>query len=105
MCRSATVSSLCAVQHSPSASGRIPVLRHALTNPLERVCAIKHHDTVVQILANVIVALRDALSRFVVGSVQRKRSAPTLMMFPRKNSDVSSLSALSEVDLSNVSQS
>ena len=41
--------------------GGIPVLRHALTDPLERVCAIKHHDTVVQILASFIVALHNAL--------------------------------------------
>ena len=59
----------------------------------------------VQILANVIVALHDALRRFVVGSVQRRRSVPTVMMLPWMNSHVLSLTELSEVDLSNVSQS
>ena len=58
----------------------------------------------VQIRANVIVALHDALQRFVESSVQRKCSAPTVMTFPQRSSYVFSLPALSEVDLGDVSK-
>ena len=75
MCRSAMVSSLCTIR-----------------------------DTIVRALASTNVTLRDALEKFVVDPVQRKRSAPTVM-FPWMNSHVLSLTELSEVDLSNVSQS
>ena len=45
------------------------VLRHALTDPDERVRATEQHDTVVQFLASAIVALHDVLYKLVVSSV------------------------------------
>ena len=50
-----------AVAGTKSYLRRIPVLHYALTNPLERVRVVERHDTIVQILVNVIVALHDAL--------------------------------------------
>ena len=46
----------------------------------------------------------DALQRFVVSSVERRRSVPTVMTFPRRNSHVFSLSELSEVNLGDASK-
>ena len=90
MCRSATVSSLCTIQHSPSAwAGFAPKLTETLTVavtkscsqiPLERVCAVEQQDTIVQVLASAIVTLRDG--KICRGPVQRKRSAPTVTTFP-----------------------
>ena len=87
------------------ASDDILVLRHALTDPLERVRAIEQHDTVVQFLATAIVALHDVLYKLAASSVQGKRSAPTPMLFPRMISYVFSPSAPSEVDLGSGLQS
>ena len=75
---------LLTVRHSPllkqnPSSDRILVLRHALTDPFERVRAIAQHDTVVQFLANAIVALHDILQKLVASSMQWKHSAPTLV--------------------------
>ena len=88
MCRSVTVTSPRAIQHSPSAwAGFVPkmttmltvteknpciisrcILRRMLTNPLEYVDAIAQHDSSMQILPGVSVACHDALERSVVDS-------------------------------------
>ena len=91
MCGSVPVTSLRAIQHSPSAWAGfvpkltttltvtetiIPVLTHVaflrrmFTNPLEYGDAILQHDSGVQILADVSVAFHDALERSVVDSAR-----------------------------------
>ena len=63
------MSSLCTIQHSPSAwAGFAPKLTETFTVAvtkscfhMERVRVIGRHETVVQILVDVIVALHDAL--------------------------------------------
>ena len=88
MWKSATVPSLRVTQHSPSAwAGFAPkltmmhtvaeksclssrsILRRVLTNLLEHGCAIDQHDTGVQILVKVSVALHDVLKRSVADSI------------------------------------
>ena len=81
----------------------IPDLCHVLAGPLEHGCATKQHDTGARALVCAIVELHDALQRFVVGSVQRKLSASTMLMFSRGSSHASSLSDLAGIDLGTAS--
>ena len=72
-----------------------------LAGPLEHGCATKQHDIGARALVGAIVMM--LCKGFVVGSVQRKLSASTMLMFSPRSSHASSMSDLSGIDLSTAS--